>query len=285
MGEGADGDEIDPGFGDPGDGLEIDPAARLEEGSGTKPVPQGDGTPELLVRHVVEEDHVDAVEPEEDLDLVEPVGFELDLDAGMFAADLGNAAGEVHGVGIGDEVIVLHHDGIVEPDAVIRAAPVGDGRLLQFAPAGGGFAGVEETGPGVGDGGGVGAGDGGDAAEPLQEVQDGSFGLEDEPGGTLDRRDEVTLFRRGSVRDDRGEDEGAVPDGLADEPGDGGSGNDAGFPGHDPPPGAVPDIDEMTAREIPGPVEVLLEGEFDKNARNSVHGSGVEVGPRVIRRK
>ena len=149
MGESPDGDAIDTGLGDSGDGAEVHPAAGLEEGAGGEFVPQSDGPDKLLVRHVVEENLVDAPEPEEDFDLVEAVGFELDEDVWMLVPDFGETGGEIDGIGVRDEVVVLHHDGVVETHPVVRAAPMDDGGFLQFPPSRGRLPGVEETGAGA----------------------------------------------------------------------------------------------------------------------------------------
>ncbi len=142
VGEGADGDEVDPGEGVVADGLEVHVAGGLDGDV-------GQGGADLLDRlfdggggHVVEQDGLGAAGD----GLVE-----LDLAADLDLHDLaGLAAGEGVGEGGGKasaegDVVVLDEDAVLQVEAVIDAAAAADGVLVEGAEAGDGLAGVEDS--------------------------------------------------------------------------------------------------------------------------------------------
>ena len=167
---------------------------RFEEDGGGELVAQGDGAAEVVMAHVVEQENIEADEGQKGGDLVESIGFDFDLQRGMPCFDRGDAGSEIDGAGVGDEVVVFHHDGVVEAHAVVPPASVENGRLFQLAPSGGGLAGVEKLRGGAVDGVDEGAGDRGDAAETLQKIQNSALGGEDKGiiGGRHLRREAIT---------------------------------------------------------------------------------------------
>ena len=72
---------------------------------------------------------------------------------------------------------------------MVVAAAAADGIALEEAKAGGGLAGVGDTGVGAIDFAHVGGGEGGDAAEALREVEGDALGLEDAARGSVNGSD------------------------------------------------------------------------------------------------
>ena len=147
VGERADGDEIHAGRGDAGDGLERHAAAGLELHAARAEL---HGFGHLRGRHVVEQDDIHAHEREKAADLIERVGFELDAQAGILGAEAADGLLQVLEIGVRGEMVVLHHDHVEEPEAVILPAARDDRGLFQRAQAGRGLAGVEDARLGAG---------------------------------------------------------------------------------------------------------------------------------------
>jgi hypothetical protein len=140
LGEAADRDAVDAGFGDGAHALEVDAAGGFELGAA---LVDGDGFAHLVEAHVVEQDHLGAggegfFELAEvlDLDFDEHVG--RGDGAGVFDHRL-DAAG-------GDDVVFLDQDAVVEADAVVGAAADAHRVFLRQAQAGQGLAGVDDLG-------------------------------------------------------------------------------------------------------------------------------------------
>src|ERR1019366_8887032 len=130
-GEGADGDEVDSGFGVVADGLEVHVAGGFNGGVGQAFADEFEGCGDFFGGHVVEQDGVGAAGD----GLIEFDGsadFNLDGLAGLAAAE--------------GDVVVLDQDSVLQVVAVVVAAAAADGVLVEDAQAGDGFAGVEDAG-------------------------------------------------------------------------------------------------------------------------------------------
>ena len=79
---------------------------------------------------------------------------------------------------------------------MVNAAAAADGVFFEGAPAGGGFARVDDAGRGGGEGVGVAAGEGGDAGEALDEVERGTLGGEQRGGGPATLRTRAPFWTR-----------------------------------------------------------------------------------------
>ena len=147
------------------------------------------GFGELRRGHVVEEDHIHAVEREKVAHLVEPVGLDLHAHAGMLRAETPHIFRELRERGPGGEMVVLHHHHVEKPEAVVRAAAREHGGLFQRAQAGRGLARVEDARAVRLYGIHKFARERGDAAELLDEVQRRALGGEDaaDRAGDFDR--------------------------------------------------------------------------------------------------
>ena len=93
----------------------------------------------------------------------------------------------------GRDVVVLDENHVVEPGAVIGAASAPDRVLLQSSPARGRLARVEDDGLGPADRIHEPPGCGGDARQPLDEVEGGALGGEDGPGPAMDLSQNLAL--------------------------------------------------------------------------------------------
>src|SRR5512140_1126993 len=130
MGQGADGDKIDPRLGDGADAVEGHVPGGLERHAAPD---EGDRLVHRLVRHVVEHDQIGA--GGQGLADLEEAG-RLDLDADP-RADPGPGAAD----GFADapdeaQVIVLDQDHVGQAEAVVRAAPGPHGVFLEETQAG-----------------------------------------------------------------------------------------------------------------------------------------------------
>ena len=195
VGESADGDEVDAGFSDCGDGLEVHATACFELEFALVEV---DGLAELVECHVIEEDDIDVGKGEEAFDLFEGIGFEFDAGGGVIGFEAEDAFAELV-ERIGCEVIVFDHDHVVEADSVVGAAAGEDGLFFEEAQSWGSFAGVEDPRLGMGDGLDVLVGEGGDAGQALEEVERGAFCGEEGICGGLDGEDGGVSGGVGSV--------------------------------------------------------------------------------------
>ena len=189
MREGSDGNLVDAGGRDGGDGVEVHAAAGFEKNF----LISADlhGFAKLVVRHVVEQDDVDAAEVAEEADLLESVGFDFDEDVGGAFFRFVDGALESRGVAGDGEVVVLGQHAVEKTEAVIDAAAGADGEAFEFAEPGGGFTGVEDDGFGSAYCIDEAAGEGGDAAEALEEVERGAFGGEQGAGRAGGGEDQV----------------------------------------------------------------------------------------------
>ena len=220
-----------------------------------------DGFVELVVRHVVEEDDVDAAEATEEADLVEGVGFDFDED--FRRAFFGCVDGELESGSIaGDgEMVVLGQHAVVEAEAVVGAAAGADGEALEFAESGSGLAGVEDDGACSSHGVDEVTGQGGDAAETLEEIERGAFGGEKGAGGAGGGEDEVTGSEDVAVVFAEGNFDGGI-DLAEDFSSDFGAGEDGVFLGDDAGRRMVVGGNEAFRRDIAG-AEVFGEGAGD----------------------
>src|SRR5579862_7117574 len=134
MGQRADGDEVDAGFGVRTDGRERDAARGLEPG----PAPgERDGLAALLRAHVVQQDPADA-RVECLANLRERLGLDLDVAA---AVQRGNCRRDPARA---PEMVLLDEDGVVETGTMVRAAAAPDGVLLERPQPGRRVARVED---------------------------------------------------------------------------------------------------------------------------------------------
>ena len=165
MGERADGDVVDAGFGVGAHVAQVDEAADLQAGA---PCCSIHGGLDLGPRHVVQQDELGSG-GEGFVELTQGVDFDLNANA-VPVGRMCNAQGDSHTAGRGD-VVVLDENGVEEAEAVVDAAAQGDGVFVQRAKTRDGLAGVEDGGAGSGDRVDECAGERGDAAEALEEVE------------------------------------------------------------------------------------------------------------------
>ena len=88
-------------------------------------------------------------------------------------------------------MVVFYQHHIEEAEAMVEGAAAGDGIFFQPAPAGCGFARVEDTGVCWANGLDKTGGQGGDAREALDEIQGHPFGGEDRPGRAGDAQESL----------------------------------------------------------------------------------------------
>ena len=100
---------------------------------------------------------------------------------------------------VAGEVVVFHHDHVVEPEAVVHAAAREDGGLFQRAQAGRGFARVEDARPRAGDGLDKTPRERGGAGKALDEIQRDPLGGEDRAHGAADFEDGVAFRQSRAV--------------------------------------------------------------------------------------
>ena len=184
LGQAADRDAVDAGFGDAAHRFEADVARGFED------CPTGgecDRLAHLRQAHVVEQDHAGAgVER-----LAKFVGiFDLDLDelagAGGKSRDalgLGDGGGDAAGR---QDVVFLDQNGVIEAESVVAAAAAKYGEFLRAAQAGQRLAGIDDLRARAGDGVGELAGLGRHAGEQLQEVEGGALAGQERPGRAFD---------------------------------------------------------------------------------------------------
>ncbi len=177
--ERADRDDVDPGRGDRGDRVEVDPARRLDHGTAGDEL---DAAPQVVDAEVVEHDRVGSA-GEHRLDLVEPV--DLDLEVGRVGHPLARRAQGGREVlparGEHGEVVVLRHDRVGERPAVVAAAAVAHGLPLEAAQPRRGLARVDDARACARRRGHVGRRERGDARHALQQVQADALGAQDAP--------------------------------------------------------------------------------------------------------
>ena len=174
--DGADGDEMDAGFRDLADGLEVHTPAGFELDICRA---EANGFAHVGEAHVVEENDIDSLHAEKTFHLFERIGLEFDADAGVGCAGGGDHLLKGVSGKSGGEVIVFHHEHVMEADPVVAGTSGGDGGFFQETQARRGFAGVENDGICSANGFDKATGRGGDAAESLDEIQSGALGGED----------------------------------------------------------------------------------------------------------
>ena len=269
MGEGTDGDLVDAGGRDGGDGVEVHAAAGFEEN--VLFAAYFDGCTELFVRHVVEKDEVDVAEAAEEADLIEGIGFDFDENVRGAFFGLVDGALESGGVAGDGEVVVLGQHAVEEAEAVVGAAAGADGEAFEFAESGGGFAGVEDEGFGAVHRVNKAAGEGGDAAEALEEVERGAFGRKEGAGRTVGGEDEGAGGELVAVVFLEGDFDGGI-DLAEDLRGGGGAGEGGGFLGDEADGGTMLRGDKALGGDVAG-AEVFSEGSPDGFAGGRGHGS------------
>ena len=196
MRDGADGDEVDSGFCDLADGLEVYSSAGFELDVCRA---EADGFAHVREAHVVEENDIHSLHAEKTFHLLERIGLEFDANAGV-----GCAGGRDHfleGVSgkSGSEVIILHHEHIMEADSVVTRATGRDGFFFQHAQAWSGFAGIEYDGISSASGFDKSMSHGGDATESLDEIQGGALGGEYGGCRPLDCGHDISFFECAAV--------------------------------------------------------------------------------------
>jgi len=296
--EAADTDAIDAGGGQGRERFESYTTRGFELEGGVHRVAAGGGSVEKVGAHVIEEHDVDGSgrEGQEGFKLRERIDFDLDeggwmasgsaqgAGAGRRGSDNGGESGEG---GAGD-VIVFDEDGVVEADAVTEAAAAADGVFLEDAEAGGGFAGVEEAGPGCGgDAGDELGGAGGDAGETADEIEEGAFEGEEFIERALDDSDGGERRDGGAIGDECGY-AAAGREEAGGFIGDGEAGNNAAFAGDEMGAGHAGGRDAALGGDVADGLavalvverlgvwaEVFLEGECEK--------TGDEAGGRECR--
>jgi hypothetical protein len=166
-------------------GVEADAARGLEPGPPGHPP---HCLRHLLAGHVVEKNPLRLC-GERLLQLLEPVDFNLDRDAGAKRADGGRRFGQCSPLSSNRfAVVVLDHRHRSEVAPVIGAATAPDCVLLEVAQAGGGLPGVQDADAGAGNRIDEGPRQGCGAAHPLQEIQRHTLRLEERPHRSLDGR-------------------------------------------------------------------------------------------------
>ena len=170
----------DAGLGVRAHGCEGDAAGRLELGPAGREL---DGLPHLFGAHVVEQDPGRAA-----VERLAHLRQRLRLDLYRQPVDAALESRQGRSDAAGDaEVILLHEDAVVEAGAMVPAAAAADGVLLERAEPGRGLARVEDGRPrplGQLD---EAAGEGGDTAEPADEVERDALAAEDRARGPLDQ--------------------------------------------------------------------------------------------------
>jgi len=141
MPERTDGNGIHAGGGNVLDGVEGDTAAGFEPEFAIR---EFHGFALLSGAHVVEQEHVHAVQSEEIGHLLQGGGFELDTYTWAFGAQFVNRGLEGLQITIGRKVVVFNHGVVVEAHAVVRAATIFDGGFFEQTPARGRFSGVPD---------------------------------------------------------------------------------------------------------------------------------------------
>ena len=196
MRDGADGDEVHAGFGDLADGLEVYSSAGFELDVCRA---EANGFAHVGEAHVVEENDIDSLHGEKTFHLLERIGLEFDADTGIRCA--GGRDHFLEGVSgkSGSEVIILHHEHIVEADSVVTRATRHDGLFFQEAQAWRGFAGVEYDGICSTNGFDKSMSHGGDATESLDEIQGGALGGEYGGCRPLDCDHDISFFECAAV--------------------------------------------------------------------------------------
>lgn len=209
MGESADGDVIRSGFGVVAHILEIDSAGDFDGYVAGVTADTVHASAHLIGSHVVEEERFCS----EFKRLVEFLGSShLDFDGLItgavrerFRQDSGNSSAEI-------DVIVLDEDSVGEVEAVVLASAAADGILVQKTHTGHGLAGIENACFGTRYSVHEAAGLGGDAAHPLEQVEDDPFAREDSSRLMAHDGDRLTLVEPHTVEDFRMADDVGVSD-------------------------------------------------------------------------
>jgi hypothetical protein len=97
------------------------------------------------------------------------------------------------------QMVVLQHDAVKEPEAVVPAPAAGDGVLLQHSITRGGLAGVEQAGAAPAKRVDQLVGVGGDTREMLEKVEDDPFGGEQDAGVAADGREHAARSDRAAI--------------------------------------------------------------------------------------
>jgi hypothetical protein len=144
VGQRADGDDVDTGRGDIGDGGQVDVAACLDQRA---TVHESDAGAKFVKGEVVEHDRVNTAREDGD-DLVDAVDLDLKMggvaDRGAHLRDRFRDAES--GRGEHGEVVVFGEDGVAETEAVVVSPAAGDGVAVQNSKTGHGLAGVDDAG-------------------------------------------------------------------------------------------------------------------------------------------
>jgi hypothetical protein len=226
---------------------------------------------ELRNGHVVEQEHVHAVEREKITHLVEGRGFELDAGAGAFGAQAVDVLLQGLQAGIGRVVVVLGHGVVVETHAVIRGPTVFDGGFFEQTPSWSGFAGIPDLDRVRFDGLDVAARLCGDAAEALEEIQGGALGGEQAARASGGFEQDAALLEGLTVADedfdlDIGID--LVKNGLHDFH----ARDDSGLAGHNLRAGARLCRDEVFGGHVTR-ADVFGDGGVDESESAGVHAA------------
>lgn len=163
----ADGNEIHAGFSDATNRLKVHAAAGFEDDAVS---PHRDRGAKFVVRHVIQQDNVNAFQANKARDLIERVGFDFDSDFRALLQNFLNGMLQRAVIRRGGKVVVLDEDLIIEADSMIRPAACEHGGFFEQAKAGSGFASVEQARGGSSNGICVSPSQRGDAGEALKEI-------------------------------------------------------------------------------------------------------------------
>src|SRR5512137_1490793 len=137
MGQRADGNEVNPGFGDTADCFQGDITGGFQF---CLPCSDTDGFRHLFGSHIVEQDPFD-VDGKSLPDVFQGSGFHLDLQTASGSA--GALYRFSYGTGIVN-MIILYKDHVVQADTVVLPTTALDGQFVQGAQTGGGLARIED---------------------------------------------------------------------------------------------------------------------------------------------
>lgn len=171
LGDAADGNIVNPGFGDRPDGLKRHPARSFELDPAFILF---DREAELIQAHIIQQQ---PVRPGLDrvLGLLERVAFDGDADGAGGDVEIPRGGDRRLDAANAGDVVILDQHPVIEPHAVVHRPAEAAGVFGQLAIAGNGFAGVEQAAFGMFDLAHIGAGQGGDARQMLQDIERGAF--------------------------------------------------------------------------------------------------------------
>jgi hypothetical protein len=169
VGKSAAAHEIDPGFGYGAHGFKADTPGSLQNDAAFD---DRDGLPQHIQRKIVEKHYVG---PGSDGFGKLPGVFHFDFDAQCMGSALARATDRFLYTSRCRDMVVLDQDTVGQAEAVIPASSVPHGFLFQASPQGGCLSCIEQLASGPGHGLRHFTRQGGDPAQPLDEIQGGSL--------------------------------------------------------------------------------------------------------------